>query len=307
MEDMRSVTSPYADAVDSFMASRHDLKPSTRKGYLAGLRRFGAYTDRATLASVNSVSVNVYIEDCLKRRRKFLAHHDARALRLFSAWLVRARILPSDPLVGVVVPKQPKKRRQPFTTEDVALIRATARRADLGDRDETIIVMAIGCGLRLDEMRNLMWPEDVDLRRGFLYVRERAAKTDSSIRRIPLDPEIRSLLDLYVKDTRPRPVDFAGNFFLNAHGDPFTYYGFTSIFRRLKNKLPREMDFKIHRGRNTFITDQLRQGTDLYVAMKLAGHKSPKVTEGYAGELSDDELKRLTKPAFSVLHGRRAS
>jgi site-specific recombinase XerD len=305
-EVARSLSSPYADSVDSFIASRHGLRPSTLKGYRMGLQRFGEFTGGHTSIAISALTArnaNAYIADCLKRKRKFLAHHDARSLRLFAAWLVRANVFVVDPLSGVEVPHQPKRRRKPFTTDEVALIRETARQSGMGDRDEAIVVTGLGCGVRLDEMCNLEWPQDLDLKRGFLYVR--ASKTDAGVRRIPLDPEVRSILDTYVKDVRQRPVDYAGPLFLNRHGDAFTYWGFAAIFRRLRGRLPRELDFKIHRARNTYITDQLRQGTDLYVVMKNAGHKSPKVTEGYAGELSDDELRRLTKPAFSVLHGGR--
>ncbi len=66
------------------------------------------------------------------------------------------------------------------------------------------------------------------------------------------------------------------------------------------------MDFKIHRARNTAITNWLRAGTDLYTTMHLAGHKNPKVTERYAGKLSDEELARMARPAFSIIYGRKA-
>ncbi len=41
--------------------------------------------------------------------------------------------------------------------------------------------------------------------------------------------------------------------------------------------------------------------------MHLAGHKNPKVTERYAGKLSDDELARMARPAFSMIYGKKAS
>ena len=83
--------------------------------------------------------------------------------------------------------------------------------------------------------------------------------------------------------------------------------GFASIFRRLKRKLPREMDFKLHRARNTAITNWLRNGNNLHTTMKLAGHKSPKVTERYAGEFTDDELRKLVRPSFTAIYGRRSA
>ena len=81
---------------------------------------------------------------------------------------------------------------------------------------------------------------------------------------------------------------------------------FSAIFRPLQAHPPPEVDFKIHRTRNTAITNWLRAGTDLYATMHLAGHKSPKVTERYAGGFFDEELARLAKPAFSMSYGKKA-
>ncbi len=160
-----------------------------------------------------------------------------------------------------------------------------------------IIVLAIATGLRLNELRSLQWPEDFDIRRGFVYVRDRAAKTETSVRTVPVDPKAIAFVEAYILDHRPsqRP----GQLFLSRHGDPLTYDGFSAIFRHLRARLPAEIDFKIHRARNTAITNWLRSGTDLYTTMHLAGHKSPKVTERYAGKLTDEELARMARPAFS--------
>ncbi len=138
-----------------------------------------------------------------------------------------------------------------------------------GERDVAIVVLALATGLRLNELRRIQWPDDFDIRRGFVYVRDRAAKTESSVRTVPVDPKAIALVESYVRDHRPSQV--AGPLFLNKHGDAFTYYGFSSIFRRLRAHLPAEVDFKIHRGRNTAITNWLRAGTDLYTTMHLAG------------------------------------
>lgn len=234
-----------------------------------------------------------------------MAHHDASAIVLFTQWCIEARVFERNPLAGLVVPKQPNNRRQPFADEDVRLICKTARATGCGERDEAIVVTAIACGLRKEELRQLYWPDDVDLARGFLYIRDRAAKTEASIRRVPLEREVIAILDAYIEEVRTsrRP----GALFLNNHGDPLSPNGFSSIFRRLKGRLPLELDFKIHRARNTAITNWLRTGNDLHTTMKLAGHKSPKVTERYAGEFSDEELKKLVRPSFGAIYGKRTA
>ncbi|HVR88914.1 MAG TPA: hypothetical protein VHG53_05140 [Candidatus Limnocylindria bacterium] len=80
-----------------------------------------------------------------------------RALRVFSAWLVEARILHEDPLAGVKVPPQPNTRRKPFKDFDVPLIIRTAAQSGCGERDVAIVVLALATGLRLNELRSLQW------------------------------------------------------------------------------------------------------------------------------------------------------
>lgn len=270
----------------------------TLRQYESGVRRFAATSP--LLRDLTAEAANDYILDALRRKRRFLAHHDGRSLCVFSAWLVEARILVEDPLAGVKVPAQPNTRRQPFRDLDVPIIVRTAAATGCGERDVAIVVLALATGLRLNELRALQWPEDFDIKRGFVYVRDRAAKTDAAVRTVPVDPKAIALVETYVLDHRPsqRP----GSLFLNQHGDPFTDNGFSSVFRRLRARLPAEIDFKMHRARNTAITNWLRAGTDLYTTMHLAGHKSPKVTERYAGKLTDEELSRMARPAFSMIY-----
>ncbi|MEP6762397.1 MAG: tyrosine-type recombinase/integrase, partial [Sporichthyaceae bacterium] len=258
-ELMRSLATPILEALDNFERSRHDLRESSLRGYKAGIWRFAAYVGEQrgisvpakhedarpmllsiTLATLTLDAVNAYITSLSRRKRKTMAHHDARAIVLFTQWCVEARVFERNPLAGLVVPKQPNNRRQPFADEDVRLICKTARATGCGERDEAIVVTAIACGLRKEELRQLYWPDDVDLARGFLYIRDRAAKTEASIRRVPLEREVIAILDAYIEEVRTsrRP----GALFLNNHGDPLSPNGFSSIFRRLKGRLPQEMD-----------------------------------------------------------------
>jgi integrase len=319
----RNASDPVLSVLESFKRSRHDLRASTMRGYESGVWRLAFFVGRRdglnvpaqrdlarevlvpiTLSTALTLdNANAYITSLTKRKRKTMAHHDARAIAIFRDWCLAAGSFKADPLAGFTVPKQPNNRRQPFQDSDVPLIRKVAAESGMGERDEVIVVLALACAIRKDELRNIHWPEDVDLVGRLVFVRDRVAKTDASIRRVVMDDEVVALLDNYID--RDRPSKQPGPLFLNNHGDPLTEGGFASIFRRLRAKLPRDMDFKIHRARNTAITNWLRNGNDLHTTMKLAGHKSPKVTERYAGEFTDDELRKLVRPSFTATYGRR--
>ncbi len=90
----RGPQTPTLDLLASFVRSRHDLRPSTLRGYEAGVRRFAALNPQ--LRDLTANALDDYILDAIRRKRRFLAHHDGRAPRVFSAWLVEARILLED-------------------------------------------------------------------------------------------------------------------------------------------------------------------------------------------------------------------
>jgi integrase len=87
-------------------------------------------------------------------------------------------------------------------------------------------------------------------KKAHLIVRE--GKTDAASRRVPIAASVVSALDNYIKDWRPSKAD--GALFLNNHGDEFSEDGWSSIFRRIKGRLPKSIDFKLHRARNTALT-----------------------------------------------------
>ncbi|HVR88332.1 MAG TPA: tyrosine-type recombinase/integrase [Candidatus Limnocylindria bacterium] len=109
--------------------------------------------------------------------------------------------------------------------------------------------------------------------------------------------------DTYIKDWRPSRS--AGPLFLNRHGDPFSYDGFSQIFSRIKKRLPAAIDFKIHRARNTALTNWRRAGVDIATLAKLAGHADIAHTEHYLGDITPEEIARIPD-AFGRFYGKRA-
>jgi hypothetical protein len=85
----RSLSSPILDVLDSFERSRHDLRESTVRGYLAGIWRFAVFTGRQnglevpqsrrdarplltaiTPATLTLENANRYIDSLVRRKRK---------------------------------------------------------------------------------------------------------------------------------------------------------------------------------------------------------------------------------------------
>jgi integrase len=296
---MRRPDASFTEVIESYLRAKHDLDPWTKRSYLKSLTRIAARC--STVGDFTLELVNTYLEDKILAGRTTLAHHDGGTARRLAAWLVSARILDTNPLEGLIVPNQPKRRRKPFDDSAIPLILAAARDSQQSDRDVAIVTLALACALRKDEIRNLRWPDDVDLKRAVLWIRD--AKTEAGVRCVPISPRVVPLIDTYVKDWRPSQA--IGPLFLNQHGDPFSYDGWSQIFTRIKKRLPASMDFKIHRARNTALTNWRRAGVDIATLSKLAGHKDIAHTEHYLGDITPEELARIPD-AFGKFYGRKA-
>lgn len=296
---LRSPNAPFSGLVESYLRMRHDLDPWTKHSYSKSLMRISRRCP--TVRDFTLDLVNDYLTEKILAGHTTLAHHDGGTARRLAAWMVATKIADTNPLEGLVVPNQPKRRRKPFDDSAIPLILAAARESQQSDRDVTIVTIAFACGLRKDEIRNLRWPDDVDLKRAVLWIRD--AKTEAGVRCVPISPRVVPLIDAYVKDWRPSQAP--GPLFLNQHGDPFSYDGWSQIFTRIKKRLPASIDFKIHRARNTALTNWRRAGVDIATLSKLAGHKDIAHTEHYLGDITPEELARIPD-AFSKFYGRRA-
>ena len=296
---MRGRSAPFSDVAESYLRSKHALRPWTRKSYQKIFVRLAKTCP--TIGDLTLDFMNGYLEAMLERGHGTIAHHDGSAAKRLAAWTVIAKILPENPLAALSVPVQPKRRRKPFLDTEVPLIIDAARASHNSERDVTIITLALACALRKDELRQLQWPADVDLPREVLWIRD--TKTQAGVRCVPISRKALTLIDIYVKDWRPSRS--AGPLFLNQHGDPFTYYGFSQVFSRIKKRLPASIDFMAHRARNTGLTNWRRAGVDIATLAKLAGHSDISHTEHYLGDITPEEIARVPD-AFSRFYGKRA-
>jgi integrase len=108
-----------------------------------------------------------------------------------------------------------------------------------------------------------------------LAVRLETTKTDAGQRTIPLDPQAIAALDEYVHDHRGTKD---GPLFLNARGDPFTYWGFMALFARLSRRLSRNAgSTSLHTGCGT---PESRTGSA--PASRLSSSSSSRVTSRWS-------------------------
>ncbi|HEY8861017.1 MAG TPA: tyrosine-type recombinase/integrase [Candidatus Limnocylindria bacterium] len=299
---MRSPKTPLRSAIESY-ARHHAARHSklTQRTYGGAFTRFCAFVGDASIADLNATHVNRYVASCGTHR--FMARGDTAALKSLAKWMVKAGILQADPLAAVITPKVPRSRARPLDDRLIPQLLKVASETTMGARDRAIVALALSTGARPNELRQLRYPEDIDLDYGLIRIREETSKTPAGHREVPIDPQVIALIDDYLKDYRPHQP---GPLFLNAHGDPLTYYGFAAIFYRLRDTL-RELGlpgFTAYRMRHTGITNMARTpGYTAFDIQVLAGHESMETTRKYVQRRSIAELRRLPSPLTTV-YGR---
>jgi integrase len=286
----RKASSSFDDAVESFFRHRHGISPLTERYYRGSLRRFAGNANATTIADLNAENVNRYIASI--RKSKHMARGDCAVLKVFAKWLVRARILHTDPLTAVTTPDVPKSRPRPFDASLLPVIKRVAGESKMGARDRALLTLALDTGARPNELRQLRFPEDVDLARGLIRIREETSKTEAGEREIPISDESIAEIDSYVKDYRPNIV---GPLFLHQNGTGLSYTGFLAL-HRLRDRLKAEgvEGYKSYRNRHTGLTQWARvPGMSPSDLQAVAGHKSVMTTMGYVGARTADQLRRL--------------
>lgn len=288
----RSSSSPLAGAIETFRLSHdHVLKALTMRSYMGSLRRYADFVGDGPISLLDDDNVTRYVASIADHR--YMARSDCAVLKVFAKWCVQAGYFQRDPLASVRTPKVPKWRPKPLA-DNVAerAIELAAEHPTLGLRDKAIVMLSLDTGARPNEIRQLRFPEDIDLGKRLIFIREETSKTSSGHRTVPFSARTAVAVRDYIERDRPEK---RGPLFLNAHGDPFTHYGFLEVHHRLRDRLREEglNGYQAYRLRHTGITNRVRNGVSTLIVQKLAGHKSPITTQNYVGDLSEAETMAL--------------
>jgi integrase/recombinase XerD len=276
-------------AVESFLtfsALERGLAPRTLEAYGRDLARFVAYLGGVGVREPRGIE-RAHIAgfaacleaDGLKARSR------ARTLvatRRFLRHLAAGGALQGDPLEGVATPQSERSLPRVLRTdESLALIHAAADGSILGLRDQAMLEVLYGAGLRVSELVELPLSA-IDVRSGFLRVTGKGNKE----RLAPLGEPALLALDAYLQEGRPaleRAAERSSDaVFLSRRGTAMTRQNFFTRLRGIAVRagIPRER-VSPHVLRHAFATDLLEGGADLRAVQSMLGHESLNTTQIY--------------------------
>lgn len=226
------------------------------------------------------------------------------ALHAFFGWLYRTDRIPADPTGKLEAPRR-RKRMPKALPESVAgrALDESGAGSRWPERDELIVVLALACGLRLEEIATLRMDDLIGDAAGgpeALVVRGKGDKE----RRLGVPPVVREALAAYLPtrqacldrlglDARTviissRPREVKGRRTVEGSRESVAYV----VDRLLRRIGARREHIRVHALRHTFATLGLRtQAFTLRQLQVALGHASLATTQIYT-EVADEEIAR---------------
>jgi integrase/recombinase XerD len=190
---------------------------------------------------------------------------------------------------GKLLPRMKTGRQLPkvYSEQDIEKMLA----ATTNIKHRLILMLAYGCGLRLNEIRHLK-RENFELDRTMITVRHGKGKKD---RMIMIDEVLKPELDLFLKSAAGKVWLFEGQF----PGQKIAARTVSLIFDHACGKAGVLKKGGIHTLRHSFATHLLEQGVDLRFIQELLGHSSSKTTEIYT-HVSKSALAKIRSPLSKI-------
>jgi site-specific recombinase XerD len=256
----------------------HGFRPRTRKVYLGHVRRFIEWSEPdAELAA----EARRYLVHLVEERGASRSYHSqaVSALKLlFDAVL-------QEPVLAAGIPRPQREQRLPnvLSKEETARFLGALK----NPKHRALVLLLYSSGLRVGEVVRLR-PEDVDVERGLLRVRQGKGAKD---RYTLLSSRALAAVQVYREAFRPEGWLFPGE-------RPERHYTARSVQRIVQECARRAGIAKSvtpHTLRHSFATHLLEGGTDLRYIQELLGHRSSRTTEIYT-HVASTQLARIRSP-----------
>jgi len=286
---------------------RPELRPNSKRSYRGVLDCFiQSLPAGILLDAVGAEHINKFIEQRNLAKSSRASYY--RQLRAFFNWATEAGYLRTTPFSRMKAPRVGRLNPPFLSKEDLGrLLRAAEADAQIkcavsmpaGNRWFTdAVLFAVATGFRLGEIVHLRWM-DVSLEHGTVSVTNRGDFESKSghDRTIPLVASAREVIMRLDAQRAPDKSDAADSVFRSATGGRLSAGYLSERFRFYRRLAKLDDRLHFHSLRHTTASWLAMAGVPIQIIAEILGHRSLKVTEGYA-HLSPDSLYREMLRAF---------
>ena len=212
------------------------------------------------------------------------------AIKRFFQYLLRERLIATDPSMHLVSPKLTRSLPQSLSEPDVeALLDAPDENTALGLRDRAMLETLYASGLRVTELVTLKVAQ-VSLDMGVVRVMGKGSKE----RLVPLGETASDVIQRYADSAR---IEILGgkksdDMFVTQRGRAMTRQMFWHMIKRYAIKADVKKPISPHTLRHAFATHLINHGADLRVVQLLLGHADITTTQIYT-HVARERLKQI--------------
>jgi len=264
-----------------YLALEKNLSKQTIKSYQADLTMLCEQTELSTEI------IDAFLAERAKHfdyKPSSLARH-LSSLRGFLNYLEEQGKLNFSPENLFSAPRLEKYLPQCLSIEEVAQVFENMQANDkFAMRDTALIELLYSAGLRISEATSLKL-EHIQLDNGWLTPVGKGNKQ----RLVPLIGKAKEILELWIKEWRPKFKPKTDTVILNFHGKKLSRVGAWKIIQARTAFLGKS-SISPHSFRHSFATHCLAGGMDLRILQELLGHANLTTTQIYT-HLDNDYLK----------------
>lgn len=277
-----------------FLRFERNFSENTLDAYIRDIRKLKEYAEE-DLGNVGPDTIGYenlqeYIFNLSKQ--KFSERSQARwisSIKAFFKFLLEDEYREDNPASLLEGPKLGLYLPDTLSLPDInRIISAIEVNSDLGKRNQCIIEVLYGCGLRVSEL--------IDLKISNINFKEQYIKVNgkgNKIRFVPLADYTADLLENYIQEVRSKSKinkKYEDTLFLNSRGTSMSRVIVFLIIKELTDKAGVSKKISPHTFRHSFATHLLQNGADLRYIQEMLGHSSITTTEIYT-HLKTEELR----------------
>jgi integrase/recombinase XerD len=280
----------------SYLTVERGLARNTIDSYRKDLLCYWDYLHLRRIESLSKTDKEVITDFMSSQKDKGLSSNSiARrlaAIKSFYRFLVRERILKSDPTNLMETPKLWKKIPETLSVEEVEkLIMQPDVRNRTGIRDRAILDILYSTGMRVSEAVGLKL-DSVNFDIGFV----RCIGKGNKERIVPLGKQARLILKKYLEVARPEFLKkkTSDSLFLNRSGGKISRQSLWKIIKKYARTARIKKPICPHILRHSFATHLLEGGADLRSVQEMLGHSDISTTQIYT-HINKDRLRAIHK------------
>jgi integrase/recombinase XerC len=225
------------------------------------------------IEKADRLAIRKYLSSLHRKNRKSSIARKVSTLRSFYKYLVRERIVPSNPAKNVATPKAEKPLPTALTVDEAfRLMESPMKRKHL--RDQAILELLYSSGLRVSELVGLDGTQ-LDQELGIVKVMGKGRKE----RIVPVGKKAMEALKTYLKERGDLEENAA--LFVNSRGGRLSARSVGRLVKKYTRDSGVFRKISPHSLRHTFATHLLDAGADIREIQEMLGHASLSTTQRY--------------------------